>query len=359
VLAGSADASVSSLVRAGHQLIAAGRVDGAPAAWRAGPGRSWRGSAMSLHGSWDGGGAALASAAAGPAGWIAVGRTGAASGGQPVVLTSPDGTTWHPALSAQPLLAPGVTISKVAGGPAGYVVVGSEQAGGAQSPAAWYSANLMGWARAGVAWPAAAAVPGPQRMLAVTAAGTGFVAAGYAGKSPAVWTSPDGRDWHLTGLPLPAGATTAALTSVTVHGARVVATGTARGAPPARVAPAPGAPAAFAASSANGGRTWRESLLPRPRRAADLRVAAGALTAAPGGFVVAGAVATATGQNVLIWWSRDGLAWHVTAPAAALLRGQGWHAITALAAAGHTLTAAGYVVTAAGQHPILWQARFR
>ena len=75
--------------------------------------------------------------------------------------------------------------------------------------------------------------------------------------------------------------------------------------------------------------------------------------------MAAGSAATATGQDVLIWWSPDGLAWRVTAPAARLLRGPGWHTITALAAAGHTLTAAGYVATTTGQYPILWKARLR
>jgi hypothetical protein len=268
-------------------------------------------------------------------------------------MVSRDGLSWHPAPNAQSLLAPGVTLAQAAAGRAGYVVVGGEQTGGGQSPAAWYSPDLTGWGRAGAAWPGSAGGPGPQRMLTVTAAGTGFMAAGYAGNSPAVWASRTGRVWRLTALPLPGGAAGAALTSVTAHGAQVVATGT------ATFAATQGGTAAFAAVSRDGGRTWRESLLPRPPRAADLRVAADTLTAAPGGFVAAGSVATATGQGVLIWWSRDGLAWHVTAPAARLLRGPGWHAITALAATGHTLTAAGYVATTAGQYPILWQARLR
>jgi hypothetical protein len=288
------------------------------------------------------------------------GAAGTAPGaaGLPVLMVSRDGVSWRPAPNAQSLLAAGVTLAQVVAGRAGYVVVGGEQAGGGQSPAAWYSPDLARWGRAGVAWPGSAGGPGPQRMLAVTAAGSDFVAAGYAGNSPAVWSSRTGRGWALTALPLPRGAAGAALTSVTAHGERVVATGTAAFAATADAAPGDGT-AAFAAVSRNGGRSWRELMLPRPPRAADLRVSADAVTGVPGGFVAAGSVATATGQDVLIWCSPDGLAWHVTAPAARLLRGPGWHAITALAATGHGLTAAGYVATPAGQYPILWQARFR
>jgi hypothetical protein len=376
---------------------------------------------MSLPRSWNGGGAGLTSAAHGPAGWFAVGsrsgfgRPAAASGAvpgasgqataRPVVMTSRNGLRWHAAPDAGPLLAPGVTLAQVAAGPNGYVVVGgklaastqqgstqqgstqngstqngSTQNGSTQQAAAWFSSGLTGWVSARDAGQGDLDGPSPRQMLAVTAAGTGFVAAGYAGSAPAVWVSQDGSTWRLSALPVPTGAVSAALTAVTASGHRLAATGTAT---------TRSGTEAFAATSVNSGRTWHETLLPLPRLAepggagaapagqtpagqgqagqgqgapsgpggSRIPFSVTALTAAGGGFVATGVADTPAGQDVLVWSSRDGLTWRGAAPTAGLLHGPGAREIDSLAAAGHWLTAIGYESTTAGQHPIRWQPR--
>jgi hypothetical protein len=356
------------------QEIAVGSADGAPAVWQGSPpqgtGGGWTRLPIAMPASWNGGGAGLTSAAAGPAGWFAVGSTtdfgrppapaaptAATPGpvgqpaGQPLAVTSADGSHWQAAPNAGPLLAPGVTLAQIAAGPAGYVVVGGQVRGGQQAAAAWHSAHLAGWGQATGAGRGDLDVAAPSQMLAVTATGTGFVAAGYAGRSPAVWTSAEGSRWRLATLPVPAGATAAALTQVTARDGRVIATGTAA---------TPTGPKAFAAASGNGGRGWRVMQLPVPAQPGTghaLRppTQVTALTTVPGGFLAAGVAATPAGRSVLIWSSPTGLVWHATAPAAAKLTGPGDREITALTGSGRSLTAAGYVITRSGQHPLLWQ----
>ena len=139
-------------------------------------------------------------------------------------------------------------------------------------------------------------------MLAVTAAGPGFVAVGSAGNAPAAWTSRNGSAWRFTALPLPAGAAGAVLTKVTAEGGRVIAAGYEWRAGLGAHERKP-----FTAVSADGGRTWRDSVLPAPPRPTVVT----ALTAAGHGFV-AGAAATGRpqgGQVMLAWWSADGLTW--------------------------------------------------
>lgn len=396
--ADTADVVVNGLASGAGHAIAAGSADGAPAVWVAPGGASGAGSAGGTTGAgtaggawtrasirlphtWDGGGAGLTGATYGPAGWLAVGSRGgfgrqplpasaapAQAPPRPVVMTSADGTTWHAAPNARPLLAPGVSLAQAAHGQSGYVVVGSQTAGGSQTAAAWHSAGLNGWASARSVGQGGPSGAGPSQMLAVTSAGTGFVAAGYAASSPAVWTSPDGSGWRLMTLPVPAGTAGAVLTQLAAHGNQVIATGTAT---------TPAGTQGFAATSADGGHSWHESPLPLPAsvtasqpnpggpaaqpggQPAHPAVSVTALTAVTGGFVAAGVASTPAGQDVLVWWSRGGLGWQAAAPAVALLRGQGPREITALAQAGHQLSAFGLAAGPAGQHPIRWQARLR
>ncbi|MGN6173735.1 MAG: hypothetical protein ACTHPS_12395, partial [Streptosporangiaceae bacterium] len=183
---------------------------------------------------------------------------------------------------------------------AGYVVVGSATADDRPAPAAWFSADLSTWALAPLNGPA----DGGQ-MLAVTAARSGFVASGAVGGSPVVWTSTGGSDWRRDTLPHPAGAARAALTTVPSIGAKVVAIGSEyRGA-------ALGVPVPFAAVSADGGRTWRESVLPAPPSPAVVT----ALTAAGRGFVAVGHPGLPGQPGLLTWWSANGVTWHYAGPA--------------------------------------------
>jgi hypothetical protein len=215
-------------------------------------------------------------------------------------------------------------------------VAGSTSADGTLVPAAWFSPDLSTWAHAQAA--------GSGQMLAVTAAGPGFVAVGSAGGAPAVWTSHGGTAWRLITLPRPAGASGAALTAVAAVGGRMVATGYAAG--------AGAAPAPVTAVSANGGRSWHEtSPLGGPSGVT-------ALTAAGTGFVAVGHAGPA-GSQVMVWWSRDGLTWRHGPLAAEGPHGASLQGITALSAGGGLLTGVGDAMGSAGEYPVLWRARYR
>jgi len=368
-LAGEArpNVAVTSLAASAGEQVAAGRADGAPALWWASGAGRWSPAAVSLPGSWNGGGAGLTGVAHGRSGWLAVGHTGLASlprapgsaadhargGGPasvpaahlPMLMTSADGRTWRPAAGTGPVAVAGARVTRAAAGPSGYVVVGSQWTHGRRVAAAWFSPDLGGWARAGDAGAGDLDGPGYSRqMLAVTAARAGFVAAGNVGSAPAVWTSPDGAAWRLTSLPVPAGASSAVLTQVAALGSRVVAMGT-------RFTGASSRP--LAVVSSDSGLSWRETTPTAPAGPAAVT----ALTAAGGVFAAGGISGPPGSQHVVVWWSTDGVSWHLTPPRATLLRGPGTHQIAALGAFGRVLFGVGYTATLTGQHPVLWRAR--
>jgi hypothetical protein len=82
-----------------------------------------------------------------------------------------------------------------------------------------------------------------------------------------------------------------------------------------------------------------------------------ALVAAGGGLLATGMLGDGGDQDVIIWWSHDGLAWHAVRPPGRWLRGPGAQQITGLSMSGNMLTGVGYTATGSGQHPVLWQAR--
>jgi hypothetical protein len=338
----------------GGQQVAVGSANGSPAAWTsADGGRTWRradGQALGVLA--RPGIQQLTSVAHGQAGWLAVGGTAGATGplpGHPVVLTSADGRTWS-AADGEPVFAGGgLAAVQAAAGRDGYVIVGSQQVTGPGGQdrtfaAAWWSAGLTGWHRAANATTGALdGLDGDREMLAVTATADGFVAVGSHGQLPAAWITPDGRTWSLADLPLPAGATAAALQRVAAAGRTVVATG---------VAQTAAGPVPFAARSADGGRTWTESALPVPAGTAQVS----AVAAAGGGFTVTGTFgATAGDRDVVVWTSRDGTAWTAATPSGPGLATPGIQAITGLAVSGRTLTGVGFAATPAGEQPTLWQ----
>jgi hypothetical protein len=383
VLAAAAtpDMTVNGLAANGRRLVAAGASGGSPALWLATAGH-WAPAGVLLPGPWRKG--ALVSVVHGSQGWLAVGQAAApaasarAAGSaryQPVILTSATGTSWTPAAGTSPLTAPGTSLAQVAAAPAGYVVVGSAQPGGSTAagttaagtpvPAAWYSANLSTWARAVLPVPAGYApdgAAGDRQVLAVTAGRPGFVAVGSVGSTPVAWFSRTGSAWHFTAVPLPSGAAGAVLTRVAAQGGRVVAAG---------YAGRPGVPPVpFAAVSADGGRVWRESLLPAP----PVPTALTALAATGHGFVAVGrtgivTVGSHTGlpgrQVMLAWWSSDGLTWQDGVPAGGA-KGDGEAGggllvpqINAVTATDGTLTGAGFAASSTAEHPLLWHARYR
>jgi hypothetical protein len=215
--------------------------------------------------------------------------------------------------------------------------------------AAWWSAGLTGWQRAGDAVAGALDGAGAARqMLAVTAGSDGFVAVGSHGRQPSVWTSADGRTWKQADLPEPPGATGAVLQHVTSTGQAVTAVGTATA--------SSGVPVPFAASSADGGRTWTETDLAQPEGPATVT----ALTAAGSGFVATGTYGTtAAHQDVLVWTSPNGSSWKAALPTGQGLSGAGIQAITGLTTSGSTLAGVGFTASPASEAPLFWQSPIR
>ena len=217
--------------------------------------------------------------------------------------------------------------------------------------AAWWSAGLTGWQRAGDAIAAAGALDGPgaRQMTAVTASSAGFVAVGSHGDQPSAWTSADGgRTWRQADLPLPVGSTRAVLQHVASTGRVVAAVGTA--------VTTTGRPVPFAASSSNGGASWIESALPVPAGLTSVT----ALAAAGGTFTATGTYGSTPGhQDVVVWTSPNGSSWRAAEPAGQGLTGPGIQAITGLTVSGSTLTGVGFTASPASEQPVFWQSPIR
>lgn len=211
-LAGAPRLEVNAIASAGGQRLAAGSADGYPAIWRQRPGGSWI-----LVTSPDDlparqAPATLMTVAHGPAGWLAVGVPG------PVVLTSANGTTWRPAAGNIAAGLGKISTVSAAAGPRGYVILGKLAVPGGCAADVWYSANLTSWTRAHDVNDAT----GSSQTLAVAALADGFVSVGSHNGRPAAWTTSDGTTWRTIVLPGPANAQ---LNQIAVSGARVVATG--------------------------------------------------------------------------------------------------------------------------------------
>jgi hypothetical protein len=229
--------AVNGLAAAGSQLMAVGSADGYPAVWRKASGHPWSLVTSLAQVSAGQSLSALTAVTHGRAGWLAVGAPG------PVVLTSSNGTTWRPDGPIAADLA-GVTAADAAAGPAGYVIVGKLPGPGGTSVAdVWWSSDLTSWTRAHDVND----VSGSSQVLAVAAGAHGFVSAGAHDGKPAVWTSVNGLSWTTTVLPLPAGASGGILQQVAINGNHVVALGGVRTA----IGSVP-----FAEVSADGGATW-------------------------------------------------------------------------------------------------------
>jgi hypothetical protein len=363
-LAGAAAAGlgVNGLGTGPGGQVAVGHANGAPAIWLRPANGQWARMAVEAPPSWHGTGPGLTSVVHGGAGWLAVGGEGsragmvvpvgaggpldsaiALAGQQPILLTSPDGTTWRPAAGSTSLAVPDLTLTGAAAGPSGYVVAGIRDDHGQPVAALWWSANLTSWVPQGAGAGPADAASAP---LAVASGKSGFAAVGAVGAHPAVWLSRDGRGWRSRPLAVPAGASSAVLQRVAIQGRRITALG---------MQARPSGPVPFAAVSVNGGGTWREIALPVPARLAGVT----ALIAVGGGFLATGTLAAGGAQDVIVWWSADGLTWHAVRPAGKWLSVPGAQQITGLSVSGTTLTGVGYAATGTGQHPILWQARIR
>ncbi len=365
-LAGAAAAGlgVNGLGAGPGWQFAVGHADGAPAIWSRPAGGLWAPTAIKVPPSWHGTGPGLTGVVHGAAGWLAVGGEGgpagtviqmgaagilgsatAPAGQQPVVMTSPDGATWGPAAGAGSLAGPGLTLTGAAAARSGYVVAGIQDDHGQPVAALWWSANLSTWVPQG-SWTGSAPAGAASALMAVASGKAGFAAVGALGAHPAVWLSRDGQGWRSRPLPVPAGASSAVLQRVAIQGHRITALGTR-----AR----PSGPAPFAAVSVNGGSSWREIALPVPGGPASVT----ALVTAGGGFLATGTLGAGGTQDVIVWWSANGLTWKAVRPAGKWLTVPGAQQITGLSVSGTTLTGVGYAATGTGRHPILWRARIR
>jgi hypothetical protein len=308
--------TVNSIAAAGSTGMAVGSADGHPAIWRRAADGSWT-LISSPAVSQRPGMQSLLSVAHGPAGWIAVGAAVSQGSQQPVVLTSADGATWQ-AVSGTAFTAPGISVMGVTASRSGYVVVGRQMSNGRTFAAMWWSGDLRNWTAG-----SNGGLDGRLESSAVYAVGataTGFVAAGTHGGGHTIWTSADGKNWSVYDVPMPAGVTAALLQQVAVNGTRVVTAGY-------LVDKAGDVPVVVV--SADGGKTWRQILLPAPGGIG----AVAALTAAGNGFVAAGVAGPADDQHAVTWSSPDGMTWSAATPVSA---GQ----ITALSAAGAVVSGA-------------------
>jgi hypothetical protein len=232
--------TVDGLAVADGQQVAVGSADGYPAVWRKGSGNNWALVTQLSSVSAGSGLNALTSVTHGTAGWLAVGAPG------PYVLISADGTSWQAATGPGSITddLAGVAAVATAAGPAGYIIVGRlVPPGGGCVADVWWSPNLTTWTRAHDVNDAT----GSSQVLAVAADAHGFVSAGAHDGHPAVWTTTNGRSWKTIVLPMPAGASGAVLRQIAISGDRVAALGQATTA---------AGPEPIAELSVDGGATW-------------------------------------------------------------------------------------------------------
>ena len=136
-----------------------------------------------------------------------------------MVLTSANGTTWRPAAGNIVAHLGKITAVSAAAGPRGYVILGRLAVqGGACVADVWWSADMANWKQAHDV----NGTDGSSQTLAVAALPDGFVSVGSHNGKPAAWTTSDGTTWRTIFLSGPANAQ---LNQIAVTGTRVVATG--------------------------------------------------------------------------------------------------------------------------------------
>jgi hypothetical protein len=348
-IAGAAipEMKINSTAVAGGVQIAVGSANGYPAVWRRAAGDTWTlVSSLALVAA-DPHLRALTSVTHGPAGWLAVGAPG------PVVLTSADGAIWGLAGGNITQDLAGVSAVAAAAGPAGYVIVGKLVAAGGNCVAdVWWSRNLTSWTRAHDVNLAT----GSSQVLSVAATADGFVSVGSHNGQPAAWTTTDGKSWRTIVMPPPGkgdgevgGSSAAALQQVAVSGNRVVALGQASTGTGPAVGSATGTqPGAvpFAELSTDGGVSWQQVPFSSPGPYTSFT----ALTASAAGFTAAGVFGPPGQQDVAVWTSGNGASWK-PARSSDLNGSDGWR-IDALASSGSAVTGIGTIVTQQSQQTV-------
>jgi hypothetical protein len=345
---------VSSVAAAGGVQVAVGQADGRAAIWQ-----------RSGDGPWalltdpvilaQPPGTFLASVAHGASGWLAAGDVTSggpstaslsAAGRQPVVLTSANGTAWHPVTGDAAFTGPGITVNAVAASPRGYVVVGEQVTRGVPADAMWWSPDLASWTRGGdtIASTVSSLASGmsDSKVFAVTATPAGFVAVGTHNGCHTAWVTADGLHWKSYDIPKPAGTTSPLLNRVTARGSTVVAAGD-LGAGGGRVP--------LVMVSSDGGITWKATAIGGPGSLAGPQGTVTAVAAAGPGFTAAGLTGAPGHQEAVTWTSPDGSTWSKAAPAPA-----GTQQVTVLAPAGAAVSRIAAVSTAHGTSTVETQA---
>ena len=355
-----AQVAVNAVAAQGSTQVAVGSANGFPAVWTsANGGSSWNratGASPAVLG--RPGTQQLTSVTHGPMGWLAVGGVTASAAEHPVVVVSADAASWQAADGERAFTGPGLFTQAAAANSRGLVIVGYQKIKQVRDgrvvsvrtvAAAWWSASLTGWqrgrgrvgGRAGRRrWPADAGRHGrPGRLRG---GGRARPASRRPGPRPTAgaggrWTCPS-----RSARPGPCSSTS-----------RASAGPWPPWAPPS---PPRASTVPFAASSANGGVSWAESALPDPAGLTSVT----ALTAAGRTFTATGTYGSTPGhQNVVVWTSPNGSAWHAAEPAGQGLTGPGIQAITSLTASGNTLTGVGFSASPNAEQPVFWQAPVR
>lgn len=208
---------VTAMWSANGTTLAAGFADMHPALWRRTADGAWSLVSAAVLGTMSG---HLTSIAHGADGWIAVGSAASNGRSVPVVYESADGATWRPMPDLTTLAGPTAQFLGVAAGPGGYLVVGKQGTGQAAFAQFWWSADLKHWTATGNGGYT------DSFAAAAVATGDGFVAAGSQGDCHTVWTTADGRHWTTHDIAKPAGAQTASLRyAATGPGGQVVTAG--------------------------------------------------------------------------------------------------------------------------------------
>ena len=205
--------AVRAIASAGGERLAVGSADGYPAIWKQSAGGAWV--LVTKPGDFPAqpGAETLTTVTHGAAGWLAVGVPG------PVVLTSVNGTTWRSATGNITADLGKITSVSAAAGPRGYVILGrlAVQSGACVADV-WWSPNLTTWKQAHDV----NGTSGSSQTLAVAALADGFVSVGSHNGKPAAWVTSDGTTWRTIFLSGPANAQ---LNQIAVIGDRVAATG--------------------------------------------------------------------------------------------------------------------------------------
>ena len=212
-------------------------------------------------------------------------RSSGGSTRQQFYVSANGGVTWQ--LAAIPADAgPGHIAPLLAGGPGGWVAVGSQ--------AIWTSPDGRSWTLA--ATHGISHVPGDQ-VWVVTKTAAGFLAGGSdATGQGVVWTSPDGATWHRQTL----GAHVQNIAYATAHGNDILITGTLAG----------GGSGAWL--SRDGGSSWTQVTIPGSHGAGA--TIAGVAWDADGLLAVR---AGNSGTAITAYFSQNGLSWHYAGTIAA------------------------------------------